>query len=142
MKLKTFNPETTPNQRLAGKVAAVNLYFRSGIFSINQTACSMLELSSGDQVMLHQDEDAPEDWYIEKVSDGGYKTRSKSGEPYPIAFNNTALIREMVNSVEMEEGTTSCRIKIATEATESDGKKLYGIIMTSAECKVKAEAPE
>jgi hypothetical protein len=68
MKLKLFNQKTLPRNR--GGVKATESYVHvtssTGIININKLAAAKMGLSAGDQVVFHQDEDQPSEWFFGK----------------------------------------------------------------------------
>ena len=142
MQLKTFNVATTPPRIRQQKEAVLSLVFRSGLFSFNKAATEVLGLVAGDLIVLHQDEDIPENWYLEKVKSDGFALRSKADTTFPMMMNNAALLHEMISSVEFPEKAVGCKLIITDEAHVIDRRKLYLVQMTEAEVREKAEAPE
>jgi len=137
MQLKTFTPDTTPNVRASAQIPQVTLYLKNGVFAINKSAAEVIGVASGNQIMLHQDEENPEDWYIEKVKDNGFPLRCKNGDVAPLVFNNSALVREICNSVDFgTEEHKGCKVRLAKEASDFEGRTLWCIMMTSAEARV------
>lgn len=141
MKLKKFTPETTPTLRAGSEIPTLHMNYSSGVLTLNRGACEKLNIQPGDQVVLHQDEDEPQDWYLQVVKSGGFALRCKTGESYPLAFNNATLIRQVIDSVayDVPEGVEtetpkSVKVRIM-DATEIEGEKFYCIIMTSADAK-------
>lgn len=134
MKLIEFNPETLPsNGSGQSQLPRLSVSFKNGVFSINGPACDLIKVKAGDQVQLLQDEETPENWYIEKVKTGGYTLREKEGTTSPRFFNSTQLahcIKEF-----LETNGKSCRVPIAGEVTEFDKRKLYGLLISGAKVK-------
>jgi hypothetical protein len=65
MNLKTYNTETLPARTAQPGVPSIGLYSRNGIFVFNDVARQHLDLRPGEQVQLLQDEDDPENWYLQ-----------------------------------------------------------------------------
>ncbi|MEI8111143.1 MAG: hypothetical protein WCH59_09155 [Chitinophagia bacterium] len=99
MKLKTFNAENTFSQRQAKPFISVSA--KTGLFAFNRGAYELLALKSGDHVQFHQEEDSPENWYIEKVKDGGFTLREY--KETSLLINNTTLARTIFDSVDSEK---------------------------------------
>jgi len=70
MKLKEFNVENTVTQRNYLPIVSINQ--KVGLFNFNKSACELMGLADNDQVVILQDENAPENFYIEKVSKKGF----------------------------------------------------------------------
>ena len=98
MKLKTFNAETFTNVSRSTK-PFIYANAKSGLLSFNKAAVKELSVNPGDQVQFHQDEETPENWYIEKVKSGGFELRAY-GKRDALAFNSSMLARTIFESVE------------------------------------------
>ncbi|MCA6489109.1 MAG: hypothetical protein IM551_03680 [Chitinophagaceae bacterium] len=101
MKLKTFNAETFTNVSRSTK-PFISANAKSGLLSLNRAAVKELSVKAGDQVHFHQDEDSPENWYIEKVKSGGFELRTY-GKRDALAFNSSMLARTIFESVDCYE---------------------------------------
>lgn len=124
MKLREFNAENTRNTRSGSPAIGVNQ--KTGIFNCNKLAAEKLHLKNNDQVAFHQDEDAPENWYIEKVKTGGFVVRTK--DEGPILFNNSALARQIGEALSI---SGSYRMLVAGEPTKVEKRNLYGLLIRS-----------
>lgn len=130
MKLKEFNSENTLSTRGGGsKIPGVSINQKSGTFSINLEACTLIDLKENDQVVIHQDEEDQENWYLEKVKEKGFTCRNQKALGKGLVFNNTSLVRSICASVEHEEN--GGRILIAGKPTMVEKRKLWGLIVTS-----------
>lgn len=128
MKLKKFTPENCISEKgqHAGK-PCIGISLKSGLLRINKQACELLQLKDGDQVLFHQDEEEPENWYIEKVKKDGFALRSKSNVTPGLLFNNTKLVTEIFSSVAFEG--KGGKVLVANQPTMLDKTKLYGLLM-------------
>lgn len=98
---------------------------RSGIITINSKTCTCLSLNEGDQLKFHQDKKKKQDWYIEKVTLGGLKTK-RNHKAGSIALNiqSSLICREVLASLGKDK-PVKCPIAI----TPIDGK--YYALLTS-----------
>lgn len=130
MKLKTFDIESVPVVR--SYTPAIHINTKTGLFTFNKSACTLLGLVENDHVIFHQDED-DSDWYIEKVKENGFLLRSKKDESNGLVFNNAALSRMLFESVECSN--VSGRILIAGQHTKVGKQILYGLLTASLNSK-------
>lgn len=131
MKLKLFNSENTISIRGGGKVPSLSINQKAGLFSLNKEACTLIGLSDGDQIIIHQDEDEEADWYLEKVEEKGFVLRSKENVSSGLLFNNTALVRAIAASVEFTDNGGKALIGGTPTEMEKGKRKLWGILTTS-----------
>lgn len=125
MKLKEFNSENCSGFSKRSSAPSIAIDTKVGCNRINREACERLGLKEGDQVKFHQDEEEEADWYIEKVSEGGFSLR-KVGSGSALAFNNTALAKKIAESVAYEGRSGRCLI--AGKPTEFQKRKLFGVL--------------
>jgi|LakMenEpi03Aug12_release.lakeMendotaPanAssembly.Ray.scaffolds.fasta_scaffold1068438_1 hypothetical protein len=124
MKLKTFNAENTFSQRQTKPFIQVSQ--KTGLFGFNKAVNEILELKSGDQIQFHQDEENPDEWYIEKVKQGGFTLRDYKAKS--LLFNNTTLARKIFESVECEK--RSGRLIIGEQVKV--GKQTFFTLITAS----------
>jgi hypothetical protein len=131
MKLKEFNAENTTTLRGAGVNATpkIGLNTKVGLFNFNKPACELMGLKKGDQIIIHQDEEDPENWFLEKVKQKGFTLRDKENVTKGLLFNNTTLARAIGASVSFTG--QSGRILIAGKPTEFEKRKLWGLLTSS-----------
>lgn len=138
MNLKSFKKSDISYK--ADGVPFLRIHLKSGVFSFNKTAAEILELKAGDQVMLHQDEDEPENWYLEQVKEDGFPLRINQKEKYAsLTFNSAPMAKHMFDVVDTGGDPISCRALIAKEPTKFEKRTLWGIIMTEANFKITEE---
>ena len=101
MRTKTYNPTSTPTR--VWRAPAIGVTLRTGVFTLNRAAINKLDLKSGDMVQFHQDEDSPEDWYIEKVKGNGFVLREAGKSS--LCFNSKPLALSIFESVAYEKPT-------------------------------------
>ncbi len=107
MKLKTFNAETVVKS--PRKKPFVYMNRKTGVISINRAAAVLTKIEAGDQIQFLQDEDDPESWYIEKVTNNGFQTRHNSNKN-AIVTNSSGVINSIFAS--MGYDATSGRVFI------------------------------
>ena len=100
MRTKTFNPTSTPTR--VWRAPAIGVTLKTGVFTLNRAAINKLDLKHGDMVQFHQDEDNPEDWYIEKVKANGFVLR-EAGKSCNLVFNSKPLALSIFESVAYEK---------------------------------------
>lgn len=129
MKLKEFNSENTINVRGGGRlIPAIGINLKVGLFNISKAACELIELKNNDQIVIHQDEEDKENWYIEKVKSKGFVVRNKEAVTAGVLFNNVTLARAIAESVDFKG--KSGKALIAGKPTILDKRKLWGIILS------------
>jgi hypothetical protein len=99
MKLSTYNPENTPVVRRTDP--AIRVDFKHGVFCINKSAYSKMKIGGGDKIILHQDEENPENWFLQNVGKkgNGFETRIAKDKSEQMLFNNATLGRKIADSV-------------------------------------------
>lgn len=113
MKLRTFN---ATNIQKGTKNLKPFIYINavSGVISMNRGACDMLGVREGDGVQMPQDEDDPENWFIEKSKKDGFILRG-NGNKTAMMFNCSGLVRQICKS--MGYTGRGARIHIGEEVT-------------------------
>jgi len=104
MKLREFNTENTVVSR--NTTPSLHINTKTGLFTINKGASEILGLSDKDQVAFHQNEEVPDEWYIEKVKEKGFAIRDSESKnsSNSLLFNNTTLARKLFESVGYHAG--------------------------------------
>ena len=125
MKLRTFNQTTVRKGTKIGK-PFIHLNTKTGLIVINKTGQKIIGIQAGDQVQFHQDENEPQNWYIEKVGKDGFAIRQNLNST-SVNFNSTALVRSIMNSLECVK--KSARIHIGEELTY--GKQTFFALITA-----------
>jgi hypothetical protein len=118
MELKVFDASLARKQKPGSPTVHIN--FKVGIFTFGQAAMRMMDIKMGDQVKIGFDE-KNNDWYIWKVSSGGFLLRAKKSErsgSYAIMFNSAATSEEIANNTKYRGD--SAIIPIGTEPVIED----------------------
>lgn len=88
MKLKTYNTQNTHSARIGDPY--VRVYGKAGAFIFSTGLCRETGWKSGDAFLFHQDENRPQDWYIEKTNaeEGfiGRINQGGGGSPFSLTF--------------------------------------------------------
>jgi len=121
MKLKSFTPQNSSFVR-TGK-PTIHVSSETGAIYLNKSAKELLGLESGDQVLLHQDETNPKDWYI-TVEKEGFVLRAYNNDR-SLVFNSAKLAKSIVDSIEADGNGT---MLIGAEPV---AKKYWPIITSS-----------
>lgn len=130
MKLKEFNANNCfSSKRRSEGAPCIAINVKVGLFRFNKPATELLGLDEGDQVLFHQDEEDPENWYIEKVDKNGFEVRIKAAIGKGVLFNNTALARQIFSSVLFNGLSGKCLL--AGQPTEFKKRKLFGLITSN-----------
>lgn len=91
MKLKIYNQQNSKIS-LPSK-PTVRVHCPSGIISLSKAACHLIGLRNGDKLIIVQDEDSPEDFFIHKTTHPeGFTVRSKTGEA-GATFNSSKIAK-------------------------------------------------
>lgn len=132
MKLKSFNPEVLPATTGPKQKQAMSIHIKSGLFSLNGAVCKLMELDNGDQVEIYQDEQDPENWYIAKVKEGGFRLRGKTARSGSLFFSNRKLCDLILESVDAKPSKPGVRLPIAGQPTKLGKQTLFGILAIAA----------
>lgn len=127
MKLKTFNIKTAPASR--AKAASVRINAKAGLFNFSKDAFDLMVLKPGDQIQVHQDESAPDCFYLEQVKEDGFVLREKTGAGAASGggiFNSTTVAREIQSAHAIPEN--AFKMLIAGKPTEEAKRKLWGLL--------------
>ncbi|MEJ7610646.1 MAG: hypothetical protein WKF88_05640 [Ferruginibacter sp.] len=129
MKLREYNSENTVSIRGGGvKTPSLSINQKAGLFSLNKEACALIGLTNEDKVIILQDEEETENWYLEKVKGNGFILREKENVSSGLLFNNTALVRSIAASVNFTDN--GGRMLIAGSPTDLGKRKLWGLLTT------------
>jgi hypothetical protein len=127
MKLKEFNVENTVSERYTPvQVPALGINVKSGLFRLNKAAAELIGAKVDELVVLHQDEEEPTDWYIEKVKEKGFKLRFKDNVGSGLFFNSAPLAKAIADSVEFNG--KGGKVLVAGKPTDFQKRKLFGLL--------------
>ena len=118
MNLKTFDHATTRKYK---RYPVIGITQHDGLINIGKSASHTIGIKDMDQVKFHQDNEIPENWYIEVVQSGGIIVRAKDGGH---RLQSALLVREIGLSLGLR---TNFQMKVAMVPTIVDGRKLYGL---------------
>ena len=125
MKFKEYNPETQPSHRGPLSSPVIRLNVISGTITISKTLCERLKITEIDRISFLQDEDEPENWYIEKTSKG-FGLNPVQKQLGTFRFSSTSTVRDIFNSVEFKGKRGN--LLVAGEPTKVNGRILHGIL--------------
>jgi hypothetical protein len=127
MKLKTHNPDSLP-QGIYPKAPTISINAKKGQINFGVQAIRDMGLKTLDQVVFHQDETKPQDWYIEKVvCTSGYPLRYNSPKGNILSFGNRFLVHKILKSCNCSDLEGSHKLRIGS-SVEHDGMTLWPII--------------
>lgn len=122
MKLKTFNSENTQSARENRPL--LSIYVKSGVFTFNTSAAELIGFKDQSEIMLHQDEDEDDCWYVEVVKTNGFKIRcAGNNAKKQFHFNSTALAKALTN-----DGDLNGKFIVAGQPTKIESKKMFGLL--------------
>jgi hypothetical protein len=126
MKLKEYNPANSkPVATPRAHPASLRLDTKTGRFLFNKTASELMGLKDKCKIVILQDENEPEDWYLEVVKDRGFVISSRDRQSESV-FNNTVIARKIAESVGYNG--RNGRMLIAGQPTIIGDRTLWGIL--------------
>lgn len=129
MKLKEFNAANIQSNKPASTTPFIQVNTKTGLFNINRAACEVVGVKNNDQLQFLQDEENPEEWFVEKVKKDGFVIREKEAIGKGNLFNSTALARLIFKSVNCEY--YSGRILIGEQVKELKGRNVFRLVTSS-----------
>jgi hypothetical protein len=104
MNLKTYNATNTAGSRPHKAIMSIS---KNGLIRFSQGAVELMDIKAGDQVQFCQDENEPENWFIEVVKKGGFPLRDAYGTGGGLLTNASGIKRHLFQSVNYlgESGT-------------------------------------
>lgn len=141
MKLKEFNKLNSSHYQ--GGKPTIRTH-KSGMFSLSSTASERIGLNYGDKVILHQNEEFPKDWYLEKTTDDkGFIMRGKGESEYlkkSLCFASQAVRISILKSLSMPESENITLI--VGQKVDYEGVELFPLITKHAENNYKQNGPK
>ena len=129
MKLIEYTTENTGTT--APKFPSVRIG-KSGLFSFNNEAMALLELTDESSVTISKDEESPRDFYIRKTEiPAAFKLRLKGNSKF-LQFN-CALVAKQILALAKEE--RSAAFRISKEKIQMGGGTYFLIITASPKTK-------
>lgn len=126
MNLKAYNAETAQGSHLNLPYVAVS---DSSAIWFNSVAAKKLKLKGGTGVAFFQNEDAPEDWYLQLGDKPEFFRLRQKGGPSQLKLNNATTARALYATAKPRGWTKkSVRLRIQEKPIEIDGAKYYLII--------------
>lgn len=127
MKLKAFNTTNIATSKVTAPYIQVNTV--TGLFNINKSAADKIGLKDNDLIQFLQDEEQPDEWYIEKVKENGFQVRYKENVGGGLLFNSTILSRLIFKSVNCE--MKSGRIYLGEKTDNMRGRNVFNLVTAS-----------
>lgn len=128
MKLKTFNIANSKGHNDTTPRLSMN---NSGLISFNGALAEKMKLRKGLKILFHQDEDRPQDWFIELTdlkNTEAFELRTVKNSQC-LGLQSAFLVKEVRRSLE-DTGKGSMRFLIGEEQNEK-GLFLWPIITKS-----------
>lgn len=131
--------ECAPKKKNSEPFIGMNV--KAGTVRFNKPAIDALKINSGDEVVFHQDEDEPGDWYMQVINNNipegkesthnpkGFILRKGKATVPDLTFNNTSMVRAIFDSVEY--ASNSGKIKIGEPINEKGIGMLWTLITAS-----------
>lgn len=126
MKLKTFTSSSRPDT-----IAQVSIN-KTGTFRFNSAAVQKLNLKPDTRIAIHQDEENPQDWYIEFNVKDGFLLREYKDEGLTLTCSATSAQKELFKALSQSK-TFSCLLSL-----EPIEEKYHAIITSSLKVSARA----
>jgi hypothetical protein len=127
MELITYDA-TNIKSKARGKLI-ITLNNKHGHISISNDASKMMGLREGSHVKFHQDKNSPEDWYIEKVEEGGFEVQgkmNKKGRDIGVQFRRKEFVLQFFEKTSVKRESIS--LKISNTPVQMQQRVLWGMI--------------
>lgn len=98
LNLISFDPDCFNNRSREGDPT---VRIAHGKFSISKSATSLMGLSHGNCVQLHQNQDEPGKWYL-SLEDSGFPLRKNGSKSEGSCIYNSALVKTILDAFEAE----------------------------------------
>ncbi|WP_320980009.1 hypothetical protein [Bacteroides sp.] len=122
----------TPNRRVG--VRSISVTRKPGTFSFSQTAQRDLEIKDGYGVLLAQDDESKNDWYICFAdSDSSFTIRKRRNGGYAkdfaptLYFSNKFIANRLLDTIKAAKAAT---LLISTKPTIINSKEWYKIVIS------------
>lgn len=131
MKLKEIIPQT----RVGHQAPALTVDLKYGVLRLNLAALKLLGISADAKLAFHQEEDKPENWYIEVNKSGAAALRVTPTKPGGKAIRAQVGCRGIANQLaecaDVPAGTRTFTLPIAGQPTMFEKRKLYGLLVVA-----------
>ncbi len=125
MKLKQFNKANSSQMRIGEPTVRVS--GKAGLINFSSTFCREAKLQAGVRVQFHQDEEKPQNWYVEIVTDEDGFILREDKDAKQCSLNSTGVAHAILKSLgQSTEASIACRMAI--EPSVIEGFSLYPII--------------
>lgn len=124
MRLKVYNEANSKSVTIGKRTIRFNR--KAGLISLSKAATETIGLKGGDKVVIINDEERPNDWYICKTDDeNGFAVRAKA-ETGSADFNCTSVVKRVFETMDIHDMAVG--YVVAPEPEKVDGMELYAII--------------
>jgi hypothetical protein len=128
MKRKVFNLENAQYKKTG---EFINVNPKSGGITLSRDLVKLIDIKKNG-ILFIQDEDRPQDWYIEISKEStAFQVRAKNENNYIV--QSTVIARELLTSCSLDAPT---RFIVSSTPVE---KGMYAIITKSAKVNIKSE---
>ena len=105
------------------------IFDRKGGIYINKLASEVIQLDVERHTLaIAQDKNNPQDWYLMKrLSSDGFKPRKTSTEGH-YAFNSVITVKQLFDSLGIQEDVKSIRIPISQTPSQIKGEAVWALI--------------
>ena len=97
MNLKAFNTENVKDHKPRGK--AFISFHKNGMCRLSDEAAAIMQVQPGSQLQFNQDQDNPENWFMEVVKKDGFTVREASSSSSGLLFNAASIKRMIFESL-------------------------------------------
>ena len=133
MKLTKYSPANVPTVR-NGKPTI--RFAKQGQITFSGTAVTELGMKDWKGVIIAQDSENPEDFYVMRDDEEGFELRSMGSDSKGVGFNNASLSKKVIESFDFEvegekvdlETIKSVGFPIAKEAVKSGKDQMWPLI--------------
>jgi hypothetical protein len=100
-----------------------------GVITFSTGFCRTIGLDASLNAGFYQDEDRPNDWYVNFSTHEENALRQTANESKSVSCNNANVARSILKSI--DRAKKSAIFKMSVNPTEESGMKLYAIITKS-----------
>lgn len=124
MKLFIYSKKTYKKERITSPL--IRFRINNGLITINNGIAKILELKKGDYIIICQDVECSQDWFITKNKDGFLLNQTDHGTLF---FKNKKIVRDIQKCVNTDKDKFS--MMISKESFISNGMLLFPILTKS-----------
>lgn len=131
MKLMIFDRTSSDSAICRAGVRSLNINRGSGAITLSRTAAKEMGVIAGQSVVLAQDEEKPDDWYVcFSAGENGFTVRMKNsghakGGEEPLYITCKAVAHRILDTVKVPHSAT---LLISPTPVKADGLEWYKIV--------------